>query len=846
MPDRLRTTVDGLGARPQRSSPLVVCKIAIAGLCCFASGWAEAAGPGFDGSTIDTYVSALLLLDRHEIAALALTLGILCFAVVTAILLVRTRQRLAAMATATRDEAMASRAAIDRAYALLLSEPQILIVWSAGAEGPEIIGDATRVIGIDVRQSILSFDTWLETQAALDMERSVDALRARGVSFAMTVSTFANRVVEIEGLVIGGRAIVRLRELSGIKYELAELTQRHRRQIEDAAALRALIEAIPVPVWHRDPSGRLAFVNQAYVHAVEPKAGEQTGGQNAEQGVELFDRAARTELLRAHESAQPYSGRLAAIVAGKRRSLDVICVPVNRGSAGMAIDATEAEIMRAELRRMVDAHRRTLDQLATGVAIFESDQRLSFYNVAYRSLWDLDLEFLDGGPTDSAVLDRLRAARKLPDEQDFRQWKNALHEAYRAVETKEHTWHLPDGRTMRVVTTPNPEGGVIYLFEDVTERLDLERRYDALIRVQGETLDNLTEAVAVFGSDGRMRLHNPVFARMWQLGPEMLGRRPHIETVSTACRPLHGEHPVWQRLRAMMTAIEDREPVTGRIERRDGNVVDCAAMPLPDGATLLTFQDVTDTVNVERALRERNEALEAADKLKIDFVHHVSYELRSPLTNIIGFAYFLGDPLTGPLTDKQREYLSYITVSTNALLAIINNILDLATIDAGAMTLNLGVVDARKTMESAAEGVQDRLIKNGIKLEIRAGADVGSFIADERRVRQSLFNLLANAVGFSPAGETVTFSAQRRRDALVFSVTDRGPGIPADVQDKVFDWFETHSLGSPHRGTGLGLSLVRSFVELHGGSVTLESIVGRGTTVTCTFPLDQGARRSAA
>ena len=158
------------------------------------------------------------------------------------------------------------------------------------------------------------------------------------------------------------------------------------------------------------------------------------------------------------------------------------------------------------------------------------------------------------------------------------------------------------------------------------------------------------------------------------------------------------------------------------------------------------------------------------------------------------------------------------------------------------MTLNLGSVDIRKTMEAAAEGVQDRLVKNGIELEIRAAADIGSFVADERRVRQSLFNLLANAVGFSPGGETVTFTAQRLKDAVVFSVTDRGPGIPDDVQDKVFDWFETHSLGSRHRGTGLGLSLVRSFVELHGGSVTLESAVGRGTTVTCVFPARPNCR----
>src|SRR5207344_86156 len=177
-------------------------------------------------------------------------------------------------------------------------------------------------------------------------------------------------------------------------------------------------------------------------------------------------------------------------------------------------------------------------------------------NAAYRSLWDLDAGFLDQEPSDLAVLDRLRAARKLPEEQDFRQWKAALHDAYQATEAREHMWHLPDGRTLRVVTTPNAEGGVIYLFDDVTERLDLARRYDALIRVQGETLDNLAEAVAVFGSDGRLRLFNPAFARMWRLSAEQLAERPHIETMTTWCRPLHGDDMIWQKLRATVTAID--------------------------------------------------------------------------------------------------------------------------------------------------------------------------------------------------------------------------------------------------------------------------------------------------
>jgi signal transduction histidine kinase len=201
----------------------------------------------------------------------------------------------------------------------------------------------------------------------------------------------------------------------------------------------------------------------------------------------------------------------------------------------------------------------------------------------------------------------------------------------------------------------------------------------------------------------------------------------------------------------------------------------------------------------------------------------------------------MGEPSIGALSSKQREYLGYINTSTNALLAIINDILDLATIDAGAMKLNLGSVDIRRTMNAAAEGIRDRLIKDDITLDIRASDDIGSFAADERRIRQVLFNLLANAVGFSPPGATIVLAAARRPDALVFTVTDTGPGIAPEVQDRVFDWFESHSQGSRHRGAGLGLSIVRSFVELHGGTVTLNSVVGQGTTVVCEFPIGQRA-----
>jgi signal transduction histidine kinase len=788
-----------------------------------------------------TVADALASIGRDQFAAVALTLSLICFGLLAVLVLLRTRRAAADTERKLRDDFSALLAERDRLKALLTTEPQVLVSWAAGAGIPEIVGDTALMVG-GAQQRVLAFGAWLDAAAAQQIERAVDTLRAEGRGFIMQLTTRAGRPLEAEGRAIGGSAILRLRDIGGLERELTDLKTRHAQLTQDLGTLHRLLDTLPAPVWARDTDGRLVFVNAAYARAVEvADAGEAVARE-----LELLDSATRAELMRARAAGDTFTGRLPAIAKGERRIYDVIDSPGPAGSAGIAIDRTEAETMRAELGRMVDAHRRVLDRLATGVAVFNIDRKLTFYNSAFRSLFDLDPAFLEHTPTDASLLEKLRADRKLPEQQDFRQWKQQLYEGYRAVEPQEHMWHLPDGRTLRVVTTPNPEGGVTYLYDDVTERLDMHRRYDALIKVQTETLDNLAEAVAVFGSDGRIRLHNPAFQRMWKLTPEALDQHPHVESVAAWCQAQHDENALWRGLRAAVTAIDGREPIAARLERRDGVVLDMSSMPLPDGATLVTFQDVTDTVNVERVLREKNEALETADAIKIDFVHHVSYELRSPLTNIIGFAHFLGEPAFGSLTDKQREYLGYITASTNALLAIINNILDLATIDAGAMTLNLGDVDIRASMDAAAEGVQDRLVKNNITLSIRAATGIGSFTADERRLRQVLFNLLSNAVGFSPAGETVTLTAERMPDAVVFSVSDHGPGIPAEATDKIFDWFESDPRGSQHRGPGLGLALVRSFVELHGGSVSVASALGHGTTVTCIFPTAHELKQSAA
>jgi signal transduction histidine kinase len=783
-------------------------------------------------------------LNRQEVAVLATAFAVLGFSVVAAILLMRTRVRAANNEARLRSELRSLQVEADRFRALLFAEPQILVSWAAGDNRPQISGDISLLMPQDAQQPpqrILAFGTWLSPEPALQMDHAVTALREAGEGFLLNLTTSTGRSIEAMGRAIGGQAIVRIRELSGLRRELAEMTLRHKGLLEETEMLRGFAAAAPWPIWAKRAGGGLLFANAAYVRATE--AGSVADA--VQRDLELLDSGDRNEMARALNDNSAFSARLPIVVGGERRFYDVHALKVTGGSAGIAIDASEATALRDALVRMAEAHRRTLDQLSSGVAVFDGQRRLAFYNDSYRRLWDLDRAFLDGNPDDSSVLDRLRAARKLQEQPDFRSWKAKLHEAYRAIEPAKDRWYLPDGRAISVVTTPNPEGGVTYLFDDVTESLDLERRFDGANRMQRETLDSLAEAVAVFGSNGRARLFNPAFAKMWNLSAEAMQENPHIATIETWCKPLYEDAATWQTIREAITSIENRVAVPLKLERKDGSVLNCMIMPLPDGATMLTFQDITDTENVERALREHNEALEAADQMKVDFVRHVSYELRSPLTSLVGFTYFLNDPSMGPLTPKQAEYLGYVTNSTNALLALVDNILTLATIDAGAMTLELGPIDIRKTIEAAAKGIQDRLATQHIELKIDVDSDIGEFTGDENRIKQVLYNLLSNAVGFSPQNAAITVSAKRTERNIVLAVSDSGPGIPADVKDKVFDWFESHSNGSQHRGAGLGLPLVKSFVELHGGKVGVDSIVGKGTTVTCEFPVDQAHRNAA-
>ncbi len=782
--------------------------------------------------------------STHQIMLTASMIGAVAVAVASAAGMMRARARSEDTIAALGADNADLKARIDRAEALLEADDQIILAYGKTGEPPAFLGNLGAEAGAPrTRAEFLAFGNWLMPSSAGDLDRATQGLRERGTPFDLEIATRSGTHVEARGRVAGGRPFVRFSDLGRERRAHAELAERHRRLMADVEAMRALFEAMPSPVWLRGLDGRLAWVNPAYARAVDALDATQAVAD----GLELLDTAGRKAIAQGRNAALAVDLRLPVVVGGQRMTYDVVDVASAHGEAGIAIDVSNLERIQAELRRTIDFHARTLDQLATAVAIFGGDKRLQFYNAAFRSLWGLDPAFLESSPDDGAVLDRLRASRKLPEQADWRSWKRDMQAAYQSLDAREHWWHLPDGQTIRVIANPHPQGGVTYVYENVTEKIDLEKRNNALVRVQRETLDHLSEGVAVFGSDGRLRLWNPAFAGMWRLAETDLDCKPHIADVVLRMSLVHEDPATWNRLKVAVTGlVDDRERLTGTLERRDGMVVEYGSVPLPDGATLVTFVNVTDTVNVERALVEKNEALEEADHIKTDFVGLVSYELRSPLTNIVGFTHLLADQTrTGPLNDKQRDYTQHIMSSSQALMAIVDDILDLATIDAGIMRLELGPVDLARTVESALEGIKDRVTANRLRLVTDIAGDLGVVAADEKRIRQILFNLLSNAVSFSTEGGEVRIRARRDGGEVMLSVADEGVGIPEEQIAQVFDRFYTKRRG-PHRGgAGLGLSIVKSFVELHGGTVAITSTEGRGTEVVCRMPLAPAERPSA-
>ena len=748
------------------------------------------------------------------------------------------------------DAARAGSAEAGRAEALLAAGPAVpLLVYADGSvEAPERL---RRLLGLfdppATFDGLAEADLGLSGEEVASLKEEVSRSAASGAAFSLAVHPQgSSRILLVRGSLAPppyppGAVLLWFIDATESEERIAAGRAETERLAAALDALSALIEAAPFPMWHRGPDLRLALVNSAYVTAVE--ADDAMAVIKA--GVELVDESeGRTPLSQAaavRDSGEAVARNVPATIAGERRMMRVVEVPLAAGGvAGYAIDVEDREQARADLARFVRAQRDMLDRLSAGVAHFGRDRSLIFFNQPFARLFSLQADWLADRPEFDRVIDRMRESGNLPEARDFPEWKAERRQWFTAgLAAAEEDWLLPGGKHLRVVAQPLPDGGLLAIFEDRTEQIQLASARDTLLRVRTATFDNLFEAIGVFASDGRLHLWNNRFREIWQFEEEQLAAHPRIDQMTPQlARMLRNPGHAGLMRELVRSATVERQQRNGRVSLVDGREFEFAAVPLPDGNALFTMLDVTASRTVEAALRERNEALEQTDRLKTAFVSNMSYELRTPLTSIAGFAEMLSEGYAGKLEPAAVEYVGAILESVGKLGALIDNVLDLTQRDSGSLLLAEDEVGLEALCREAGEAARAAADAKRIALAVEVDGSVGKVVGDRRRLGQALGNLLANAIAYTPEGGRVLLHGAGDKRAAELTISDNGVGIAAADQARVFDRFNRSIAESGGRDAaiGLGLPLARQFVEAHGGTIALQSEPGAGTAVVIRLP----------
>ena len=699
---------------------------------------------------------------------------------------------------------------------------------------------------------LLGADNVFGREDSVALAKEINAAQKAGRAFTRSVRIRdSRRVLTVRGSraddrMMPGGAVVwffdateNLQEIEHLEGERGKLS----RAIE---ALSALIEAAPFPMWHRGPDYRLALVNTAYVKAVEAASAAEVVAS----GLELIEPTGGAGPAKTAQEAQE-AGRVGirtvpATIAGARRMIRIVDVPLgDAGVAGYAVDVEELEEARADLARFIRAQRDLLDRLSAGVAQFGPDRALTFYNLPFVRMFALEADWLTDHPEFDRVLERMREAERLPEARDFPGWKTERRAWFtQGNEAVEEAWQLPNGAHLRVVAQPLPDGGLLLIFEDRTEQLQLASARDTLLQVRTATFDNLFEAIGVFAVDGRLHLWNSRFRDVWELGEEVLLQHPRVDALVDMVGPKLANPARAGLIRELVrTATTERKQRSGRVALANGRHYEFAVVPLPDGNALFTMLDITASRKIEAALRERAEALEETDKLKNAFVANMSYELRVPLTTIAGFAEMIAGGYAGALEPSAKEYMDAILVSVARLSSVIEDVLDLTQSEAGSLPLAQEEIDLVKVAGAAAEKAETLASAKKQRFVARIDPRLGKITGDARRLAQAFDHLLRNAVQYTPDGGRVLFNVSAEGPDIEIVVSDDGPGIEPKERERIFDSFHRTSAAPRHRNAatlGIGLPLTRQLIEGHGGTIELTSEPGEGTTVTVHLPKAKG------
>lgn len=716
--------------------------------------------------------------------------------------------------------------------------PSLSVAFLLILGGHALLDGGTAGAGIGRRVASLGFIVWGCGQGVLSWLYAPIENIALPYAFSGAASSFLGVWLLFLGL---------MRREADARDALKRAGQTEQRLRESEERLGDLVDAASDWFWEMDAELRFTYLSNQLANFVRVDPKRVIGRKRHEVVGEPLEPGAMERHLEDLEDRRSFRDFQYSIVDdhGKVHYVKISGKPIYdrngrfQGYRGTGSDITAQVLAEQKAREQADSLRVTLENMDVGVSVISPTLEHMAFNPRYIELLELPAEQFGPG-TSLADTFRYRAKRGDYGDVDVETYVTAKMEQARRGERVRLQRTLPSGRTLDISARPLMQGGWVTTYVDITDRV----RAEALATRLGRALENSAQEIYLFDATTLRftQVNRGACDNLGYTKEELLAMTP----VDIA--PGFSETRLRDLLRPLVNGEEDLIVHEASLRRKNGSIyiaearIELAQEERPP-VFYAVVQDVTQRRVIEKALKEAKEAAELSSRTKSEFLANMSHELRTPLNAIIGFSEIIHSEMFGTLSNERyRTYAADIRDSGNHLLMLINDILDMSKAEAGRLVLRESEVRIPDVIAAAVRLVRVRAQDEGIEIIVKVPDALPMILGDEQRLKQIVLNLLTNAVKFTFAGGRVTVSAEiNDRIGLILSISDTGIGMAEDDVPRALQAFTQidSALSRKYDGTGLGLPLSKSMVELHGGTLEIASEVGLGTTVTVILPRDR-------
>ena len=673
----------------------------------------------------------------------------------------------------------------------------------------------------------------LDSQLFTDFLKKVELFYKNGENFSIVLDTKGKKQVEVKTYYFtneGAKYLFLLKESS-----LQKALLRKSKSLDIYKELHKdwedLVRVSPYPFWIENSKGDILWANAAYQN-LGTTSDEMRINDLTKFVVSIKDLEANSKIvnINLHGTQKKF------MFQGEKIKEDSALLKEFLGEElyfGFAQDVTEQLKYKQDLRRLVGGQTQIFESVNTGVAIYGPDTKLDFYNNAYKDLWQLSTEFLDSKPSYVEIIEDIRIRKRLPGHRNFQDFKSQRVQLFKSLtEDYEDMLYLPNGKVLHNRIVPHPYGGIIFIQEDVTKNLSMEGRYQTLQAVQKETLNSMAEGIAVFGSDGILKLYNPAYLGVFKCDDIASDDELHIQELSQKISMrLHEKNQDRQgELRqTLLNLALDRKAQSGTVKLPRGRIIRYSVVPLPDGANLNSFLDITDSVKAADNLKAKNEALKKMDQFKSEFITRASINLKTPLNSILGFSEILEGEYMGSLTIEQKDYIELIQEEGNRILDMVDNIIDMTALEAPRESIKRSNADLNDLFSEVRTYLNHPQSRKKVRVVFDVDQNLSKFPLDAEKFKRAFFSLFFQlSEHFEELNKITMLAALERKSMLITISASYKAGLIGDEQKENL---------TDDDGGGLNnhFSLAKNLVESHEGKFDL-LILEKEIQIHMSFP----------